>query len=268
LPGAIYEATLNVEIIRPTMRVDKVFKILYDGKEQILHLEFETGYDDQLKSRLLVYNASFYRDHRLPVIIIVVYPFRVKMAKSPLRIPKILTFHFQTLALFKLDAGQFVRRHQTCMYPLLPTMEHVHADLMAQVMQELAELYRDDEVTLAQQFIWMKLLLERTGTVHPVEKEKIKERLNMFDQLWEESPMVQKMREQYRVKGLQEGEILALQRSLVNIVRVRYPELAEFAQQQVSHFNKPDMLDQLMQKVVTAPNADTARSLLESGAEL
>jgi hypothetical protein len=30
LPGAIYEATLNVEVIVPTKRVDKVFKILYD----------------------------------------------------------------------------------------------------------------------------------------------------------------------------------------------------------------------------------------------
>ena len=29
LPGALYEEALNVETIRPPMRVDKVFKILY-----------------------------------------------------------------------------------------------------------------------------------------------------------------------------------------------------------------------------------------------
>jgi predicted transposase YdaD len=284
LPGAIYEATLDVEIIHPPMRVDKVFKILYDGEEQILHLEFETGYDDQLVSRLLVYNASFYRDHRLPVITIVIYPFRTTMAKPPLRIREILTFHFQTLPLFTLDAEEIVRKQHACMYPLLPTMQNVHADLISQVMQELTELYRDDEVTLAEQFVWLQLLLERTGTIIPLEKVKIKERLSMFDQLWEESPMIQKMREQYRVqgleqglergrlqglqegrqKGLQEGEVLALQRSLVNIVRAKYPDLAKFAQQQAVHFDKPNTLDLLIEQVAAAPDASTVCRLLVS----
>ena len=279
LPGAIYEQTLTVELIRPTVRMDKVFKMMYHDKEHILHLEFETGYDDQLKSRLLVYNAGLYRDHHLPVITIVIYPFQVTMAVPPLCIKsgedEILTFCFKTLPLFELDAEDFVRQHHTAMYPLLPTMNNVHTELIAQAMQELAELYRDDEVTLGQQFIWMQLLLERTGTVPVLEKEQIRERLSMFDQLFEESPMIQKMREEYRAKGLQEGlemghqEVLqALQHSLVNVVRARYPDLAEFAQQQVGHFNKPAVLDLLIQKAVTAPNASTVRWLLESGAEM
>ena len=175
-----------------------------------------------------------------------------------------------------MDAEQFVRHHHACMYPLLPTMENAHADLMMQAMQELAELYCDDEVTLAQQFIWMQLLLERTGTIPLAEKEKIRRGFSMFEQLWEESPMIQQMREKYRIqglqegrqKGLQEGRLEGLQLSLVNIVRAMYPHLADFAQQQVSQFNKPDTLEQLIQKVVTAPNADTVHLLLESGPEL
>jgi hypothetical protein len=153
LPGAVYEQTLDVEIIRSTMRVDKVFKIRYHDEEHVLHLEFEAGYDSQLKSRLLVYNAVLYRDHHLPVITIVVYPFRIKMAKPPLRIlsqkKAILTFLFRRLPLFKLDAEQIVRQHNVSMYPLVPTMKNVHANLISQVLQELADLYRDDEVTLS-----------------------------------------------------------------------------------------------------------------------
>jgi hypothetical protein len=180
---------------------------------------------------------------------------------------EILTFCFKTLPLFELDAEDFVREHHTAMYPLLPTMNNVHAELIAQAMQELAELYRDDEVTLGQQFIWMQLLLERTGTVPVLEKEQIKERLAMFDQLFEESPMIQKMREEYRVQGLQEG-LLALQRSLVNVVRAKYPDLAELAQQQAPHFNKPDTLELLIQQVMIAPNASAARGILEAGTEV
>jgi hypothetical protein len=272
LPGAHYEGALNVEIIHPPMRVDKVFKILYDGKEQILHLEFETGYDNQLKSRLLVYNASFYRDYRLPVITLVVYPFSTTMATSPLHIENILTFHFKTLPLFEQNAEELVRQHHTAMYPLLPTMQNVHANLIFQVMQEMAELYRHDQGTLSQQLIWMQLLLERTDTVPDLEKEKIEDMLNFFEELWETSPRVQRMREamreQYHMQGLQEGrqegELLALQRILVNTIRARYPDLAEFAQQQASHLNKPDALELLIQKVMTAPDASTTRWLLEA----
>jgi hypothetical protein len=42
LPGTVYEQSLNVEQILPTMRVDKVFKVLYDSEEHILHLEFRS----------------------------------------------------------------------------------------------------------------------------------------------------------------------------------------------------------------------------------
>jgi hypothetical protein len=147
-----------------------VFKILYYGEEHILHLEFETGSDGDLPSRLLVYNAVLYRDYKLPVITIVVYPFPVEQAESPLEIKsngeELLTFRFRTLPLFTLDAEQFVQEHRACMYPLLPAMNGVHAE----VMQELTELYRDDEITLAQQFTWMKILLERTSTVTSLEK--------------------------------------------------------------------------------------------------
>jgi hypothetical protein len=80
LPGAIYEQTLTVEQIRPTVRMDKVFKMVYHEQEHILHLEFQIGYDKQLAARLLAYNAGLHRDYHLPVITIVMYPFEVTMA--------------------------------------------------------------------------------------------------------------------------------------------------------------------------------------------
>jgi len=58
------------------------------------------------------------------------------------------------------------------MYPLLPTMNNVHVDLINQVLQELSDLYRDDKATLAQQLIWLELLLERSDTVSVLEKRR------------------------------------------------------------------------------------------------
>jgi len=171
LPGVTYVDTLDVEIIRSTMRADKVFKIKYNGEDAILEIEFESRADRDLLSRLLTYNAVLHQEHKLPVITIVVYPFRVTMAESPLQVTLgdniILTFHFQTLPLFQLDAEQFVRDHVVCMYPLLPTMQGVHHEMIKQVMDELVTLYQKDEVTLADQLVWMSLLLERTDTIPP-----------------------------------------------------------------------------------------------------
>ncbi len=79
----------------------------------------------------------------------------------------------------------------------------------------------------------------------------------MFEYLFDESPTIQKIREQALMQGLQ--------RALVNVIRTKYPDLVGFAQQQASHFDTPDVLDLLTQQVLTAPDVSTARKLLESG---
>jgi predicted transposase YdaD len=288
--GVEYEEEVNVEVSPSMMRADKVFRVRYHGKPYILHIEFQLDADDKLPARLLVYSAALYLRHNVPVMSMVVYPYSVKMAVSPLVIPNsekdIVIFHFETLPLFETDAEPYVRQHQTCMYPLLPTMRGFHADMALKVVNELAEIYRNDEEKLAERFIWMQLFLERNDTIEPLEKTEISERLHMFDRIWDESPTIQKMREEYRVKGHKEGHkeglqkglrkgrqeglqkgrqegIVALQHALVGIVRTKYPDLAELAQQQASHFDKPDALNLLIQEVAAAPNADTVRWLLE-----
>lgn len=37
---------------------------------------------------------------------------------------------------FIMDAEAYVKEHRTCMYPLLPIMRGVHADLILQVVKE------------------------------------------------------------------------------------------------------------------------------------
>jgi flagellar biosynthesis/type III secretory pathway protein FliH len=166
------------------------------------------------------------------------------------------------------------------MYPVVPTMQNVHDDLVAQVVGELEDLYQVDKTKLSNAIVWMRLLLGRSSTVSSPEREQIEKRLSMYDELWNNNPIVQKMREQDLAKGLQEGlqqglqqgrqeglqEGLqqGLQRSLVNAVRIRFPDLAEFAQYQASHFDKPDVLESLLQQVVVAPDATAVLRILRS----
>ncbi len=262
LPGAIYIEALDVERIKPTMRVDRVFKVIYEGKEYILHIEFESGTNNDMPVRLLTYNALLYYEHGLPVVSIIVYPFRAKIAESPLRVTKgeqdLLVFHFLTLPLFELNAEYYVREHILCMYPLLPTMQGTDHVLMKQAVDELAARYQQDEATLAEQFVWMELLLERTDTISLQEKDEIWRELKMYDKLWEESPRVQKI----RAESEAEGEVRAAQRMLINYVKLRFPDLAELAQEELSRINNLETLDLLAQKVYTAPEEAMVRWLL------
>jgi len=92
------------------------------------------------------------------------------------------------------------------MYPLLPAMRNVDHKLMQRVMDELKKLYKDDEVTLAQQLVWMELLLARTDTVPVEEKEKIRRSIKMYDPLWEEHPKVRQIRAESEAKGEAKGK--------------------------------------------------------------
>ncbi len=266
LPGALYQETLDVELIRPTLRVDKVFKIMYRGQDHILHIEFESGVDNTMESRLMAYHAILHHQYHMPVISIIVYPFRVRMATSPWHEMSgeeaLVTFRFRTLPLFTLDAHYYLQEHLECMYPLLPVMKGANRELIGRAMDELVALYRSDEVTLSQQLVWMEPLLARTDTVPEPEKEDIRRRLTMYDPLWEENPRVLRNRAESKAQG----ELQALQRTLINVVKIRFPSLADLAQQQVMHIDKPDALDLLIQKVVTAPDENMVRWLLTPSA--
>jgi hypothetical protein len=182
----------------------------------------------------------------------------------------ILTFKFLTLPLFRLDAEKYVREHIACMYPLLPTMQGTNRALIKQVLDELATLYRDDEVTLAQQIVWMNLLLDRTTTLPVQEKRAIREELQMFDQLWNESPTAQKKMAESRAAGLaegksegrSEGQIEALQKMIVMIVSARFPALGELAQQAVMKTNSLSALELLTKQIAIASDEATLRQML------
>ena len=54
----VFEQELTVEVLRPAMRADKVFRARYRGKPHIFHLEYQSSSDAEIEYRLLVYNAG------------------------------------------------------------------------------------------------------------------------------------------------------------------------------------------------------------------
>src|SRR5579864_722382 len=95
--------------------------------------------------------------------------------------------------------------------------------------------------------------------------------------------MIHKLRKEAFEEGFQEGleqslergsqqegqgEIQYLQNRLVNIVRERYPDLAEYAQQQASRFSKSEVLNDLIIRLKRAPDPNKAKRILDAESEI
>src|SRR5436305_91274 len=127
VPGVEYLEVLNVEALRTPLRADRVYKVRHQGQDKIAHFELETNANSRMTYRLLDYHAYFLRKYDgLPVVSIIVYPFRTNVAVSPLREmsgrEEVLTFHFRVICLWELDAEDFISKRVVSMYPFLPTM--------------------------------------------------------------------------------------------------------------------------------------------------
>ena len=67
-------------------------------------------------------------------------------------------------------------------------------------------------------------------------------------------------------KGLIEGEVKGLQNAVIKIVRGRFPDLSELAQQKVTQVNEPSLLYDLVEQLATAPDEAVVRFLLRPSA--
>ncbi len=257
--GVTLLETLNVELLRPTMRADRVFKVLYRDKPHILHLEFESGSDNNMSFRLLTYHAIIYQEYQLPVISMIIYPFQVPMAESPLRETsrqeELLTFYFKVLPLWSLHAEQYVRDRALSIYALLPTMQGVTNELLLQAMKDLTEYYKENEIMVARQFVWMGIMLRRSDTISPADKVRIQKELRMYDKLWDEDPEIQRGKAEAKA----EAKVEASQEMIVGIVEARFPELVDLAQERVEKIRQLEVLNQLAKQIVLAPDEATAR---------
>lgn len=127
---------------------------------------------------------------------------------------------------------------------------------------EIDGLHRNDFIMAAKTDVaYREFVSQRTGMIARGKKKK---KLDFFEQLLEESPMIQEMREQWRAEGFLEGR----REVFLSLIRTRYPDLAELAQQQANHIKKLDVIELLIKQVMTAPDASIVRRLLESGPQL
>ncbi len=272
LENAVFVEVANVEVLRTPLRTDRVYKILYWDRPAILDLEFESGSDAKIAIRLSNYHTYYLEKFDRPVVTVVVYLFPTSEAESPYQEEcgpeKLMTFYFHTLCLWKLDAKYFVQKHVISMYAFLPTMNGANEEVLLDALNELSESYVGDNVQLANQLKWLGVLLRRSETMSIEDKVAVQERLNMWDNLLDQDPYLQKKIatsskkavekaveeavEKATEKALDQGELNASRSMVLDIIDERFPTLTEMAKRRVQKIQAPADLRQLARKIVVA----------------
>jgi hypothetical protein len=268
LPEAIFTNILDMEVLRAPQRADRVYEIFYRDKPHILHLEFQSTHDKQMAKRLLLYHADIWQDHDKPVISMVIYLFKAKTPAPPLRelsgTDEILTFHYRVLEMWNFDARHYLQQHLVSMYTLLPTMNHADAAVLLQAHAELVEYYQKDATDLKDRHLWFQTFLQRTTTVSEQEKQKVRKRLDVFDQLLEENDFVIKQKAISKEQGKAEGEVEASQHILLTILQTRFPELFAQMSERVLKTKQVQKLYEAVQLVVNASDQQKAQLGLDT----
>ncbi len=266
LPGAEFISEQNIEIGRTTLKPDLVYNIQYGGKPHILNMELQTGADGDMALRLLKYHVGLYDKHRIPVISMVMYPFETSIPVSPFQEMSgkevLLALYYKVLPLWRLDAQQFVRDRVACMYTLLPAMKGANAPLLLQAIEEMKQYYKGAEI--GHHLIRFRTILRRSRSLSEQEKQKVEAHLRTYDSLLDLDPYFQEEKALERKLGLNEG-IQAFQRTIVEIVKSRFPALTELAQQRVAQIQELDDLQRLNIQLSTVRNQTAARRILKNG---
>jgi flagellar biosynthesis/type III secretory pathway protein FliH len=185
---------------------------------------------------------------------------------------EVLVFHYRVMRLWQYKAYKMLEQHVVFLYALLPTMEDANYEVLAQALEEMKEYYEGRPKELSTHLLWFDTLLWRTNTVSSEDQRRVKTKMEQLDDFLEQSPYVQKKKEEGREEGreigreegYEEGLAEGLQKVFVTIVQGRFPPLAELAQQRVTQVTKPDKLDLLLKQIVTIPDETTARWLLDT----
>jgi hypothetical protein len=261
LPEAELVSEENIEIKRELLRADLVYLVQYKGRAHILNLELQTNADSEMAFRMLLYHVELHLHYRLPVISIVLYLFEARVAEPPFRETgadeeEILTLHYRVIALWTLDAQEYVQKRIIGMYTFLPGMKGANAPLLLQAIKDLEQRFaRPQFIRHLRRF---RRILQRSNMISAQDKQAVEAHMDIhYDSLVDEEAQ----------EWVARGEIRMAQKMIIGLVEARFPALIELAQERVTLIRNTDALSQLINQVGTVPDEATARWLLNTFAD-
>ena len=263
-PDADFIQALDGELQHQTLIADALMEVKSRGRRGLIHIEFQSYEDLDMATRLLYYNVLAERQYGLPVYSYVIYLRRKgKVAQPPLErrfIDEQIVhhFYFRTIKLWEVPAELLLQMGWLGLLPLVVLARGgKRLDLIQQAIDQLAAEQEYDLLAM------METLRAMVFKGSP-DYEVFIRRFKVFQDLLSESPIYQEMVEVGRQEGLQEGALKAQAEMLLNIVKLRFPELQALAKQQADTIKDVSVLSAINLNLVMAQTTEEARQALLS----
>ena len=264
VPGTEVVDDKNIEIDRTILKADLVYNVMRNGRPHILDMELQTGADSEIDIRVLQYHVGLFAQHRKPVITVILYPFKTTIPKPPFEERSgeevFLSLHYRVLAVWEMEAQRFVDEGAVCLYTLLPAMQGANALLLIGALREMKAHYTRQQ--FGHHLIRFRRIMQRSKAMSEQDKKLVEEELRMhmaYDWFLDDNPDVQERVE----KGELRGELHGLQRSVLKILKRRFPPIVDLAQQRVVAITDQDELDALIDQLLVATDEAEVRTLLK-----
>jgi predicted transposase/invertase (TIGR01784 family) len=234
-----------------------------EGEPILFHIEVQSTNDPEMAERLLSYCFSARRTHHMEVYSCVIYLRDVgTVPQSPLdwkrRGRTYMVFDYTVVELSKVPFEDLKQTGRINLLPLLVlTQGGANRTRMQEVITELAEAKKVDLLFATKLFADLVFKDE--------EDQRWLERIfAMYRDPLAQTPTYQKILKEGREEGLEKGKLEGLRHSVLKIVENRFPSLIELARERVQLVSKSETIDYAFDALLTVPDENAARTLLES----
>jgi predicted transposase YdaD len=275
IPGAIYVERVSLEIkLTPelqarmemrTRNIDILYKVIINGKEALLHIEFQKTVRSNMAKRVWEYNVMASLMYEIPVYSVVIYLTATgNVPASPLEwgldeFEKIHIFRFRNIKLAEIDLEEFIRTGLLGVLPMcILTRDGRAHEKAAELFTRLKD--RRDLLTLA---LTLASMVYTTNEDLDWLRKQVEMMEDMITDTWFYQHILNRGRDEGRAEGRDEG-LEALQQAVISIIQAHFPELTQQAQKVVSQVTDFQQLQQLNLDLYIARDAAEVTQLLSA----
>jgi hypothetical protein len=262
IPEAAVIIEQNNEIKQENLHADLVYFIHYENELHVLNMELQTSSDSDMPARMLRYHVGLHLDYNLPVISVILYLFETSIPTSPYREmsgqKEQLTFHYRVIALWTLEAREYLEKRAIAMYTFLPGMKGANVALLKEAIDGMKQRYTQKQ--LARHLTRFRTILHRSTMLTDADKQLVEDYMQSYDSLLDSDPYIQQKIQQKLV----EGEVQGLQKMAIEVIQDQYPALMPSAKEKIILIRKPDLLRLLVKQIYKAPDEKIAQLILDT----
>ena len=271
--GSVEAKALNLN--NQEMEVDNLHQMRVDGIKCLLHIEFQSYADEQMAERMWDYNARATWTYRYPTDSFVIYLRRCKVTEPffqwtfpPTR--AVHDFRFHVVKLWEIPVEEI---EQTGLLGLLPLMVLAKGGKQRKVVEKAIEAIEITEDEDKRDLLSLTYIFASLALVKETDRHWLQRRFRMFEDALKNSWAYQEIWQGGKQEGIelgkQEGKreerlenLLRQRHMLAYVIETKFPALLPLAKKRGETSNDPDVLQDIILRLLRTGSEREARQLL------